>query len=216
MGRGRSTTLDQETAIRGCVMMGYTAPKQVYRHLEERDLLDGDNRVSEKTIARRIREYTPADESGPWSLLDADPEEAQRIIPVFKHAFGETFGRVWLSRAIAGWVNRVCAVADPPDAWAWSFAVAYHRVTARQDDTRCLDLLLMYRVWETGVPKTPEEYLQIAERRKDLQQFCQQVSPVTWKKQWSDLQGFLNGVAFSSQLPPWADDEWEPPESESA
>ena len=216
MGRAKATTLEQETEIRSCVMMGHTAPKQVYRHLEKRGLLDGDNWVSEKTIARRIREYTPADESGPWSVLDADPEEARRIIPVFKHAFGQTFGRVWISRATAGWVNRVCAVANPPDAWAWSFAVAYQWATARQEETRCLDLLLMYRVWERGASKTPEEYLQNAERLKDLQQFCQEVSPGTWETQWADLQGFLPWEAFSIQLPPLAEDEEEPPESETA
>src|SRR5687767_9418981 len=105
MGRGRATTIKQDQAIRSLVLQGHKSPMQIYRHLEESGLLAGENDISEKTVARRVKEYLPQDESGPWSVLDADPADARRITPVLQWLFETTSGRVWLSRDLAGWVG---------------------------------------------------------------------------------------------------------------
>jgi hypothetical protein len=156
-----------------------------------------------------MKECRLLDDSGSWSPLEDDPEDARRIIPVFQWAFGETYGRVWLSRAVAGWVARVCGVADPPPAWAWSFAKAYQWATQRQEPTRCLDLALMQRVWEMTEGESLKAFSDNADRQERLRQACQLASPTTWKRQWDDLMGFWQWSAQSNMLPPWEDNENE-------
>ena len=146
MARAKATTVQQEREIRRCVSQGITAPKQVHRHLEAEGLLAGEDWVCEKTVARRIREFTPHDESGPWSLANADPDEARIILDVLALALD---GRSWPTRAMAQWIAHVKTVApDIPSYWALSLAQGYH---ACRDDNykyiRYLDMVLILRPW---------------------------------------------------------------------
>src|SRR4051812_38730870 len=81
MPRAKSTTFRQEKIIRELVAQGERSPVRVRRELEEEKLL-GENQISVKTIARRIQEFAGKDESGPWSLADADvdPDEVCLIL----------------------------------------------------------------------------------------------------------------------------------------
>src|SRR4051794_1240718 len=106
MGRGRETTAEQERAIYQLVQEGFTA-RQIYHELGAKGLLSGDNDVSLKTVQRRVREFARLDPSGPWSMVEADPEEARLVLDVSAFVYSETEGRAWISKERAKWIVRV-------------------------------------------------------------------------------------------------------------
>src|SRR5215216_216731 len=125
MGRRRETTVEQDLEIRRLVNLGITSPARIHRHLKEKGFFDGVDEVHVRTVGKRVREYSPQDQSGVWSLLEADADEARRILPVAQWLVSLTGGRVWLTHDLADWVDRVSAVVSMPPDWAWAFARAY-------------------------------------------------------------------------------------------
>jgi hypothetical protein len=146
MARAKATTIQQEMEIRRCVALGITSPKQIYRHLEAQGLLAGDDWVSEKTVARRIREFAiPHDESGPWSLADADPDEAALTLDVLAMLVSPPFLR-WPTKDLASRIARVrTACPDIPANWAFELADAYRWATAV--DRYYVDMALVLHPW---------------------------------------------------------------------
>ena len=136
--------------------------------------------------------------------------------PVNLHATAERVSAFCAEGGVGAWVNRVCAVADPPPDWAWSFAEAYRRAAARQEDTGCLDRALTWRVWEwKRTDGGPEEAMDNQRHQETIREACQLASPTTWETQWHDLISFHSWPANANMLPPWADEEWEeePPDT---
>jgi hypothetical protein len=127
---------------------GITSPAQVYRHLEEKGFIDAEGSPSEKTVQRRIKELLPRIDSGAWSVLDADPEEARRVGPVLWWLFVQSRGKMWLSRSLARSVAKVRAVDDMPADWSYALGLAHEGAVVRGEaDTRCLDLWLVSQPW---------------------------------------------------------------------
>ncbi|MBA3450537.1 MAG: hypothetical protein H0T18_04930 [Chloroflexia bacterium] len=103
-----------------------------------------------KTIERMVQRYKPLDLSGPWSFVDAEPEEARLVLDVLLDTFDWTGGRVWLTRDLARWIVRVrTASPDIPAPWAYAFGLAY-RLLNEQEDGRHLDLALAATPWIEG------------------------------------------------------------------
>jgi hypothetical protein len=152
MARARVTTVQQEAAIHRCVALGITAPKQVYRSLEMEGLLEGEHWVSEKTVARRIREFTPHDDSEPWSLADTEPNEAARILDILAIRVSPPYAR-WPTRAEAQWFARVrTACPDIPSSWALALAGMYREATSPgtawpEAEVQYLDMVLALQPW---------------------------------------------------------------------
>src|SRR5215207_5352635 len=108
MSRGPQTTADQELAARALLLQGITGKAQIYRKLEDLGLLDGGHSRSESTISRMVERLKPADVSGPWSLAEEEnPENADLVLEVLAQVYDRTNGRVWLTKAVAGWVIRL-------------------------------------------------------------------------------------------------------------
>src|SRR5829696_5625872 len=141
MPRGRSTTIEQERVIYQLVQEGYSAA-QIYRELNAKGLL-GENPFTPKTVERRVREFARLDASGPWSMVDADPEEARLVLDVLAFAYAETEGRAWISKERAKWIVRVrTACPTISDELAGWVAREYQRLTSAGGDTQHLDLFL--------------------------------------------------------------------------
>jgi hypothetical protein len=206
-----------------------TAPDML-AHLKKNNFY-GEDAFTVRTVGYRMADCRRLDDTQPWSPFENDDEntleDAQRILPVLRWLAGESWGQMWISRAVAWWVGRVCAIADPAPDWAWAFAKAYQWASGRKEtDTRCLDLALMFRIWDmacvTGSSDltNAENYLRAvkanADRFRMLQSCCQQASPTTWEAQWSDLLAFQAWVSSFDSLPPWAEDEKEPLESRTS
>ena len=58
-------------------------------------------------IQRMVGKLVPHDESGPWSLRDATPDEARVELEVLVDMFERTEGRVWLTKEVARWIVKI-------------------------------------------------------------------------------------------------------------
>ena len=109
MAGRRQTTLEQEAAMRAGFLGGRSG-SQIHREMQVNGLLTHPHpNVTIRLVQSRLREMqqmTPPDESGPWSVIDADPEDARRVLDVAAYLADVTDGRLWLTRELAGWVSR--------------------------------------------------------------------------------------------------------------
>jgi hypothetical protein len=150
MPQGRKTSVRVIKAIRLLTLDGY-GPAQI-----ERDLLRDPELRDEvpglRTIQRHAEDVRPPDASGEWSMLDAPPEEAARVIDVVTWAIIQTEGRVRFTRGDVKWIARVRTV-DPevPAAWALYLAMCYRIISEQPNpDSRALDLALGGAAWESA------------------------------------------------------------------
>jgi hypothetical protein len=98
-----------------------------------------------------VGKLAPHDESGPWSLRDATPDEARVVLEVLVDMFERTEGRVWLTKEVARWIVKIRA-ASPllPSIFVYVYARMYQAVGI--GDTRQLDLMV-----GMGIRSRPKE-----------------------------------------------------------
>ncbi len=107
--------------------------------------------ISERTIRDRINRLRPPDTSGPWSMADADPEDAALVLPVLAEAIEWSGGHSRrFSKAVARWIVKVrVAAPDLPVSWALNVAEAYRAAEERSDgeELESLDQMLAFAPW---------------------------------------------------------------------
>jgi hypothetical protein len=131
------------------MMEGFNAT-QIHRKLGQEGLFKG-HPLSLRTIQRMVREFAPIrDESGPWSLSDADPEEARLVVDVLFQVLEANNGREWLTKDIAASIVRI-RTASPsiPPTFAYRLS-RFARSASAQSDSRALDITLGARPWESS------------------------------------------------------------------
>ena len=156
MAGRRQTTPEQEAAM-WAGFLGGRSGSQIHREMQVNGLLTHPHpNVTIRLVQSRLREMqqmTPPDESGPWSVIDADPEDARRVLDVAAYVADVTDGRLWLTRELAGWVSRIRqASPDVPPAWAYALARAYRTLSKQppeQQDARPLDIVLAAEPWQS-------------------------------------------------------------------
>ena len=152
-GRGQRTPLEIEAAIRGYARDNFT-PTQIYRLLEaNKKLLKGHKLPDLRTVQRIHRKAMPPDTSGPWSLADADPDDAALVLPVLAAAIERSGGR-WqrFTQDLAGWIVKVrVAAPDMPPLWAFSVAQAYQAGQKHKEAVDGLDQMLAFAPWRDKV-----------------------------------------------------------------
>jgi hypothetical protein len=79
-----------------------------------------------------------------------DPDDFQLIRDVLAERIGSAVGRRWPTTGLVDWIVHVRR-ADPeiPAAWASALANAYRVQGARKEDTRYLDMVLLFRPWKS-------------------------------------------------------------------
>jgi hypothetical protein len=154
MAGRRQTTPEQEAEIWDGFRQGRSG-SQIHREMELKGLLFPPHpNVTVRLVQSRLhdlQEMTPPDESGPWCLSEAEPDEAALVLDVVADVFDSTQGRVWPSRAHVAEIARLRRVVpEIPADWADSIAQAYQRCAAEGRDARYLDFALGARPWETA------------------------------------------------------------------
>src|SRR5215203_4346250 len=103
----KQTTPEQEAEIAAGHLLGRSA-SQIHRVMEAKGLLSYPHPdVTLRLVQSRVRGMTPPDDSDPWSLTSADPDEAQLVLDVVADAFRSTQGRVWPSKAHVAQIARL-------------------------------------------------------------------------------------------------------------
>jgi hypothetical protein len=153
MSRGRQISVEVEEKVRELMGRGF-GKAQVYGELKRVGMIDKGSSPSKSTIDRAFDRLKPKDPTGPWSLADADPDDARRVLDVLLFVFLYTEGRVWLSEGLADHVVRlrIASPTMPPD-WAYYLARRYQSV-ASNEESRFLDLVVGLAPWtdEVGDP----------------------------------------------------------------
>jgi hypothetical protein len=218
MARAKATTIKQDDAISHLVLMrGERSPKRIHDHLVSDGLItvreDGSFSVSEKTVARRIQELTPADSSPPWLFADADPEEARVALDVVVEVFTSTNGRVWQSRDHVAEVARLRkAVPGIPSLWADNLATAYRLCNEQRRDSRHLDLALALKAWDgflgadqvaraLGLPRSFRVVDDIDGPLFDVDSAVMLVELVTFQGSIEDMSSRLESAASCDSIP---------------
>jgi len=151
MPQGQKTSTPVRTEIKRLTMEEGWGPAEIHRVLKRNEELC-DDVPDQRTIQRIAKEVRPPDESGVWSVLDADPEQAARVIDVVRWMIIQTEGRTRLTRHDVTWIARVRTVApEVPPAWALYLAMGYRILSERPNpDSRALDLALGGAPWASA------------------------------------------------------------------
>jgi hypothetical protein len=150
MARGPKADVAQRRAIQNLVDEGHGATA-IIKELNRQGLLSEPHPTFHpRTIERMVQKLKVSDESGPWSLAEAEtPEDAQLLLDVVLHIPLWTQGRVWISKDLAKWILRVRKASPTvPIDWAYRLARRYQARHAAGEDTRYLDLILASQSWE--------------------------------------------------------------------
>jgi hypothetical protein len=104
-----------------------------------------------RTIQTIVKENRPGDESGPWSIADAEADEGLLVLPVVAAAAIKTAGeRRGVTRAEARCIQTIRRVAPDLDLWAvYRLARLYLLREARREATDDLDLYLAFAPWSS-------------------------------------------------------------------
>ena len=123
----------------------------------ERDLKSrfGEGEVpSSRTIQRAVKAMKKAEKSseegkGDWSLLSADAEDCELVLPVLKSVVVETEGRqTTISARVASLVVKIRRVAPDVDPWdVYEFARRYFKNVDADEPTAKYDLALAFEIW---------------------------------------------------------------------
>jgi len=109
-----------------------------------------------RTIQRLVAKLTPTDPSSPWSLADAEGDDAELILPVLASVIEKTEGeRQHLTRAEADWIERIRRAAPdlPPTVELFWLARDYILRTEREESTADIDAFLAFAPWRLGEPR---------------------------------------------------------------
>jgi hypothetical protein len=148
MPRGAFSDVDVLREIHHLVEEEF-GPSQIQRELERNRAFYG--RVpSLSTITRLVREAKRTDPSDPWTLPEADPEEARLVLEVLPYIIESTDGRAWPTRDLAERLTRVrLAAPSIPPRQNYILARLYQHHEALGIDSRVLDLWLAVGAWES-------------------------------------------------------------------
>lgn len=109
-----------------------------------------------RTVQNIVADLRPPKASDPWSLADADTDEAALVMPVWREVVEYTQGEVsHLTKAEAEWIVKIRRVAPEPYPKGLSFwhiyllAREYVLLTDRKKPTTGPDTYLAYAPWET-------------------------------------------------------------------
>jgi len=114
---------------------------------------DADDVPSRRTIHNIVAESTPKDSSGPWSLADAQGDEAELVMPVLQELVEHTEGRVCqLTRDEAKWIAAVHRVVrEGPSLWnIYLLAREYQLLSGRGESTAGADAYLAFAPWSSA------------------------------------------------------------------
>ena len=100
-----------------------------------------------RTIQRIVAD-APDDDSGPWSILDAEDDDATLVLPVLWELHNR-HGVKAITRGAARCIVQVRrAVPDCPPDFVWRYAMQYHVLRQRREtDFSDLDLQLAGGWW---------------------------------------------------------------------
>jgi hypothetical protein len=151
---------------------------QIYAYIQRKygkdpALRDAAESLDYKTVLRRARECGPPDDSEPWTLTSATPEEASVVMPVLGAALAQKAALLALNDpllsavvhsrrltiGLAKWIVKVAAAAPSlPADWVYDIAREYRawELQAAQGtprpyltDPATLDAFLACRPWES-------------------------------------------------------------------
>lgn len=199
MPRGPLVDREVRQIVARWVAEGERSPAAIYRALqrelaranekkEDKEKEDKEKKASakppappialptERTIGRLVKELAAQaspDESEPWSLATAEPDEAAVIMPVLGAILRHrTIGRPWITRGLAKWIVKVAAAAPTlPHYEQYIVAREYRaaelsaaRSIARPwvTDPKTLDAFLACRPWESA--EAAERYERLIEQ----------------------------------------------------
>lgn len=139
---------DIEQAIRRLAFDGWT-PAQIHRQLSLTPAFQG--RVpTARTVQRVVARYGARDTGEPWSIAEADPDDAALVLPVLAEAVCRSGGH-WsrFSQGLADWVVRVRRAApDIPPAWALEVAVSCFSHERHAEPLDGLTHMLAFAPWQ--------------------------------------------------------------------
>lgn len=130
---------------------------------------------SENTVRDRRNYLRERDATQPWSLEDADVEDARRILPVLKDAWQRSGGRRRsLTRREADWVARLQGVSPTltPEG-TLKLALRYIARVSEGESTASLDLGLAFAPWSSDDANVA--YREVIERTDSAQ-----LSHIVW------------------------------------
>jgi hypothetical protein len=202
MPRGSSVSIEVDQEVRRLASFTIYGKAQIYRALQDHGFIDAGGHPSKSTVERLVDKYRSVDVSGPWSLLDADPEEARNVRLVAWWLDGFSGGYLWLSKDLASWIARIVAVVPVPTIpmhWAWALARCYQAARAREEhDVRCLDLALIHQVWDDKYD--PVDDPELAKKAR-VARGCQLQSGEVGLRQWNELTTLVDDVSMWVALP---------------
>lgn len=109
-----------------------------------------------RTVQNIVADLKPRDPSGPWSLADADTDEAALVMPVWREVVDYTQGKIsHLTTAEAKWIVRIRRVAPelyPNGLSFWNIyllAREYVLLIEQKKPTTGPDVYLAYAPWES-------------------------------------------------------------------
>lgn len=123
---------------------------------------------------RRIMEELPTDETGTWSVADADPDEVALVLPVLAHVAQATAGGVWsLTRREASLIHRIRRAAPSlPEAGVWRLTQCYINdagLAGGEVLAPYYDLLLALGAWQPGEGRVAfDRLIERAQRSRHL------------------------------------------------
>lgn len=149
-------SVEVQRLVRGLLWEGYNS-SQIFKRLETihdenpQALGFEEHLPSDRTIDRLVKQMKPFDPSGPWTFLNATPNQ-QRLVPeVWSHVYYETEGRVRLSNDLAELVTQV-RLSCPDIPLDWAYRCASMLQTAKNDPELEFVVIveLGQRRWEKG------------------------------------------------------------------
>lgn len=119
---------------------------QIHRKVEDEFL--GRDIPSQRAVQVWVKKYRPADPSGPWFMLDADPADAALILPVLAKVIVGSKGSRTITRAEGDMIVRVRkACPDMPEGGVWRIARMYRARETNNEPSDDLDALLAFAPW---------------------------------------------------------------------
>ncbi len=138
--------------IRQKSLLGWSGPI-IQKHLQT---LHANGEIEQpspalRTIQTIMSEYALPDPSEPWTLKDADPEDAEVILPELAHMALTTQGsRAQFSRAEAEWILKIRQLApDLHSLDVLDYAHAYVWCEQKGVGAEVLDLTLAFKTWRS-------------------------------------------------------------------
>ena len=126
-------------------------PSQIMTWLKSQPQLAGRLR-SLRTIQTIVKEVRGFDKTAPWSIAEADEDEAAAILPVLAGVAEATCGnRTFLTKGEVEWINRILPCVTKLTPWdVYLVARVYMLRESRSEAAQDIDLYLAYHPWTSA------------------------------------------------------------------